>query len=161
ELQIAFDRASEAEAARRNEALKAALLDALTHNLRTPLTAIKAAVTAMIGSRGAGVSQLPEEDRRELLQVIDEESDRLNRFIEGLSSAAQPDTPPLPHLRAVALEDIVRAGLPIARRLVEAQAGQIWIEPANTRTGTTVVIILPAAVEAVERDMYAGAMGSK
>ena len=52
-------------------------------------------------------------------------------------------------------------GLPIARRLVEAQAGQIWIEPANTRTGTTVVIILPAAVEAVERDMYAGAMGSK
>src|SRR6266566_5038300 len=49
ELQSAFDRASEAEAARRNEELKAALLDALTHNLRTPLTAIKAAVTALIG----------------------------------------------------------------------------------------------------------------
>jgi signal transduction histidine kinase len=42
ELQAAFERASEAEAARRNEQLKAALLDALTHNLRTPLTAIKA-----------------------------------------------------------------------------------------------------------------------
>ena len=38
ELQSAFERASEAEAARRNEQLKAALLDALTHNLRTPLT---------------------------------------------------------------------------------------------------------------------------
>ena len=50
ELQAAFERASEAEAARRNEALKAALLDALTHNLRTPLTAIKAAVTALIRS---------------------------------------------------------------------------------------------------------------
>ena len=50
ELQAAFDRASEAEAARRNEQLKAALLDALTHNLRTPLTAIKAAVTALIGA---------------------------------------------------------------------------------------------------------------
>src|SRR5580692_1846287 len=49
ELQMAFDRASEAEAARRNEQLKAALLDALRHNLRTPLTAIKAAVTALIG----------------------------------------------------------------------------------------------------------------
>ena len=48
ELQAAFERASEAEAARRNEQLKAALLDALTHNLRTPLTAIKAAVTALI-----------------------------------------------------------------------------------------------------------------
>jgi K+-sensing histidine kinase KdpD len=266
ELQTAFDRASEAEAARRNEALKAALLDALTHNLRTPLTAIKAAVTAMIGSRGAGAAQLPEESRRELLQVIDEESDRLNRFIEGLSSAAQPDTP-LPHLRPVPLKDIVGAGLlradtitrdhrmvveldrdlppvavdspsvveaiyivvdnaskyappgttievratradgdhvrltvtdagpgipadmrsrvfekffripgrepvdsrrggaglglPIARRLVEAQAGQIWIEPANAGTGTTVVMVLPAAVEAAERDLYAAAIGSK
>src|SRR5512132_642561 len=51
ELQGAFERASEAEAARRNEQLKAALLDALTHNLRTPLTAIKAAVTALIRAR--------------------------------------------------------------------------------------------------------------
>src|SRR5206468_2913720 len=37
ELQIAFDRASEAEAARRNEALKAALLDALPHLRAVPL----------------------------------------------------------------------------------------------------------------------------
>ncbi len=50
QLGAAFERASEAEAARRNEQLKAALLDALTHNLRTPLTAIKASVTALLGS---------------------------------------------------------------------------------------------------------------
>ena len=50
QLGAAFERASEAEAARRNEQLKSALLDALTHNLRTPLTAIKAAVTAMLSS---------------------------------------------------------------------------------------------------------------
>src|SRR5437870_342129 len=111
ELQVAFDRASEAEAARRSEELKAALLDALTHNLRTPLTAIKAAVTAMLGSREEGGPELSDENRAELLQVIDEESDRLNRFIEGLSTAAQPDTPPVPHLRAAPLDEIVRAGL--------------------------------------------------
>ena len=52
ELEAAFERASEAEAAKRNEELKAALLDALTHNLRTPLTAIKAAVTALISAHG-------------------------------------------------------------------------------------------------------------
>ena len=87
ELQSAFERASEAEAARRNEQLKAALLDALTHNLRTPLTSIKAAVTALIRSGAWGPSrELSIEGRRELLQVIDEESDRLNRFIEGLST---------------------------------------------------------------------------
>src|SRR5262245_47286708 len=86
ELQAAFDRASEAEAARRNEQLKAGLLDALTHNLRTPLTAIKAAVTALLGVWDRS-TELSNESRRELLQVIDEESDRLNRFIEGLSNA--------------------------------------------------------------------------
>jgi two-component system sensor histidine kinase KdpD len=112
ELQLAFDRASEAEAARRNEQLKSALLDALTHNLRTPLTAIKAAVTALIGAaKWDGPSRLPPTDQRELLEVIDEESDRLNRFIEALSNAGQPDPSQPAHLRAVRLDEIVRAGL--------------------------------------------------
>src|SRR3984957_18432813 len=78
ELQAAFDRASEAEAARRNEQLKAALLDALRHNLRTPLTAIKAAVTALIGAEvWTTRSELSAEGQVELLRVIDEEADRL------------------------------------------------------------------------------------
>src|SRR3954465_1206347 len=111
ELQSAFERASEAEAARRNEQLKAALLDALTHNLRTPLTSIKAAVTALIRSGvWSPVSELSSEGRSELLQVIDEESDRLNRFIEGLST---PDTEPVPplHLRAIEVDELLRSGL--------------------------------------------------
>lgn len=37
ELQEAFERASQAEALRRSEKLKSALLDAVTHDLRTPL----------------------------------------------------------------------------------------------------------------------------
>jgi len=112
ELQGAFERASEAEAARRNEQLKAALLDALTHNLRTPLTSIKAAVTALIRvGAWRESSELSGEGRRELLQVIDEESDRLNRFIEGLSTA-DPAGPVQPiHLRAVSVDDVVRSGL--------------------------------------------------
>src|ERR1700733_8441630 len=78
ELQAAFERASEAEAARRHEQLKAALLHALRHNLRTPLTAIKASVTALIGAEvWTTGSELSAEGRCELLQVIDEESDRL------------------------------------------------------------------------------------
>jgi len=112
ELQAAFERASEAEAARRNEQLKAALLDALTHNLRTPLTSIKAAVTALIRT---GVwnptSELSVEGRRELLQVIDEESDRLNRFIEGLSTSDRAEPAQPIHLRAIEIEGIVQSGL--------------------------------------------------
>ena len=116
ELHAAFERASEAEAARRNEQLKAALLDALRHNLRTPLTGIKAAVTALIGAGvWAPTSELSSEGERELLQVIDEESDRLNRFIEGLSSADQPGLAHPPTQRSERLDDIVRA-VPGARR---------------------------------------------
>ncbi len=112
ELQGAFERASEAEAARRNEQLKAALLDALTHNLRTPLTSIKAAVTALIRTGvWSPLSELSSEGRRELLQVIDEESDRLNRFIEGLSTSDRTEPVQPIHLRAIGVEGIVRSGL--------------------------------------------------
>ena len=116
QLQSAFDRASEVEAVRRNEQLKAALLDALTHNLRTPLTAIKAAVTALIGTGGrTGWSGLSGESRGELLQVIDEESDRLNRFVEGLSAAERSDGEhPAAH-QGVAVEDVIAAGVARAR----------------------------------------------
>jgi K+-sensing histidine kinase KdpD len=109
ELQAAFDRASEVEAVRRSEQLKAALLDALTHNLRTPLTAIKASVTALIGERHTAPT-LSREGQHELLEVIDEESDRLNRFIEGLSAAGSDSPQPL-NPRPVAVADIVRMGM--------------------------------------------------
>jgi K+-sensing histidine kinase KdpD len=119
ELQNAFERASEAEAARRNEQLKAALLDALTHNLRTPLTAIKASVTALISADIWGAdSEWSGAGRRELLQVIDEESDRLNRFIEGLSTPDRTEPAAPINLRAVNVETVVRASLGRADTLV-------------------------------------------
>ncbi len=114
QLGTAFERASEAEAARRNEQLKAALLDALTHNLRTPLTGIKAAVTALLGASlpQGDAGGLTREGRRELLHVIYEESDRLNRFIEGLSvvdGTADPSEPS--SVRATRLDLVVQDAL--------------------------------------------------
>jgi two-component system sensor histidine kinase KdpD len=107
QLGAAFERASEAEAGRRNEQLKSALLDALTHNLRTPLTAIKASVTALLGVSDTD-SSLSRASRRDLLLVIDEESDRLNRFIEGLTVADRPDPSHPLSFRAVPVEQVVK-----------------------------------------------------
>ena len=48
ELQDSFERLSQAEALKQSERLKSALLDAVTHDLRTPLTSIKASVTMLL-----------------------------------------------------------------------------------------------------------------
>jgi K+-sensing histidine kinase KdpD len=145
ELQSAFDRASEVEAERRSEQLKAALLDALTHNLRTPLTAIKAAVTALIGKGGrSSLGGLSNESRRDLLEVIDEESDRLNRFIEGLSAAAGPDgAHPIEH-GGVAVEDIIGAGVSRARTVTARHRVRVEVPD-----GIAAVAVDPAAVAEV------------
>lgn len=87
ELKDAFEQASDAEAVRRSEKLKSALLDAVTHDLRTPLTSIKASVTTLLG--GPEKADLDDESKKEFLQIIDEETDRLNQFIEGMVGIAK------------------------------------------------------------------------
>jgi two-component system sensor histidine kinase KdpD len=82
----AIEKLSHAEAARENERLRTALLDAVTHEFRTPLTSIKAAVTTL----SSGI-ELEESGRKDLLAVIEEESDRLNRLVGEASEMAQLD----------------------------------------------------------------------
>lgn len=90
ELRQAFEKAANAEALERSEHLKSALLDAVTHDLRTPLTSIKASVTTLLDSEGGHRTiELGEDERVEFLQVIDEETDRLNGFIEGMVELAR------------------------------------------------------------------------
>ena len=93
ELQLSFERASETEALRKSERLKSALLDAVTHDLRTPLTSIKASVTTLldeVDKRGEQETiSLGVEGRREMLEVINEETDRLDRFIGSLMELAR------------------------------------------------------------------------
>jgi K+-sensing histidine kinase KdpD len=129
QLGAAFERASEAEAARRNEQLKSALLDALTHNLRTPLTAIKASVTAMLSSGEIDAAALSNANRRDLLVVIDEESDRLNRFIEGLTVADRPDPTQPNSFRAVSVDQVVREAVARAETVARRHHVVVSIEP--------------------------------
>ncbi len=91
EMQAAFEQASHHEALRQSEKLKSALLDAVTHDLRTPLTSIKAAITAIIDDADVNgeTFKLDHEGRREFFEVINEETDRLNRFIENMVELAR------------------------------------------------------------------------
>ncbi|MFP5226922.1 MAG: ATP-binding protein [Acidobacteriota bacterium] len=80
------ERSSRLEASRESERLRTALLDSVTHDLRTPLTAIRAAATTMVSQ-----PDLAEAERAELAAVVDEESARLDRLIGQAVEMAQLD----------------------------------------------------------------------
>lgn len=67
--------ANRIEATRQNEQLKATLLDALAHEFKTPLTSIKAAITAVLSQR------THDEVEQDLLTVVDEEADHLTGLV--------------------------------------------------------------------------------
>ncbi len=99
EYQMASERARHAEVFEQSERLKSALLDAVTHDLRTPLTSIKASVTTLLAElEGDEPVALDQESRREFLEVINEETDRLNRFVENLVEMARIEANAM-HLR--------------------------------------------------------------
>jgi two-component system sensor histidine kinase KdpD len=134
ELQDAFERASQAKALEQSERLKSALLDAVTHDLRTPLTSIKASVTTLLDDLrwrvdGAEASALDAEGRREMLEVIDEETDRLNHFIEGLVELARIEAGEM-HLRRRwgSVEEIVTTALERAATLTRAHVIRIALD---------------------------------
>lgn len=114
ELQTAFEQASQTEALRQSEQLKSSLLDAVTHDLRTPLTSIKASVTTLLADRKETV--LDEEAREEFLEIIDEETDRLNEFIEGMVGIAKIEANAL-HLRKnwSVIDEIINNGVERAK----------------------------------------------
>lgn len=128
DLQEAFEQASEAEALRRSEKLKSSLLDAVTHDLRTPLTSIKASVTTLIEDKQENI--LDEEGRTEFLEIINEETDRLNEFIEGMVGIAKIEANAL-HLRKnwSAVEEILSNALERAKNQLQSHQILLEIEP--------------------------------
>jgi K+-sensing histidine kinase KdpD len=117
ELQGAFEKAAEAEAIERSEKLKSSLLDAVTHDLRTPLTSIKAAATTLLEDKREKF--LDGEGRKEFLDIINEETDRLNKFIEGIVGLAKVEANALEGRKTWgAAEEIIR-------NAVERAGGQL------------------------------------
>jgi K+-sensing histidine kinase KdpD len=134
ELRDAFARASHAEGLRQSEKLKSALLDAVTHDLRTPLTSIKASITTVLDEArgqkdGEGLITLDAESRLEMLEVIDEESDRLNRFIGGLIDLARIEAGEL-HLRRRwgTVDEIISTALSRAEPVTQGHKVEVSIE---------------------------------
>jgi two-component system sensor histidine kinase KdpD len=80
----AVETLARSEGAREGERLRSAILDSVTHEFRTPLTSIKASITSLLST-----NSLSPDDRQELMTVINEETDRLNRLVGEAAEMAQ------------------------------------------------------------------------
>ena len=110
----AVENLSRTEAARESEQLRSVLLDSVTHEFRTPLTAIKASVTSLLS--GSGLDQAQE---RELLTVINEESDRLNRLVGEATEMAQLDANKVElHLAPHKIQDALAAAMESSKKIL-------------------------------------------
>jgi two-component system sensor histidine kinase KdpD len=134
ELQDSFERSSQAKALKQSERLKSALLDAVTHDFRTPLTSIKASATAMLDDiygteRDQTEPVLDKEARKEMLQVIDEEADRLDRFVESLTKLARIDAGDMRlQLQPASVDEIVNNALKRAEPRTRTHRMEVWID---------------------------------
>ena len=126
--------ATGAEIARKSEAAKSALLDSVSHDLRTPLASIRAAAGSLMDPDLA----LDGDARRDRAASIDSEAERLNRLVTNLLDMSRIEAGDLhARLEVLPVEDLVRA-------TVDRMAGQL--------DGRTVTLAIPPDMPPVAAD---------
>ncbi|MCE8002779.1 ATP-binding protein [Billgrantia ethanolica] len=122
-----------------NERLRSALLSSVSHDLRTPLASIIGSASSLRELE----PQLSRTDRRELLDGILAESERLNRYIQNLLDMTRLGHGGLKLERDwVSLDDLVTAAL---RRLGKALEG-VQVE-RDGAAGLPLLYVHPALIE--------------
>ena len=119
----AVEEVTNTRAEQENERLRTALLDSVTHEFRTPLTSIKASVTSLLEPYEMNNSQ-----RTELLTVINEEADRLNRLVGEAAEMARLDAGMFKlEKRPHPIGDVVQAALAEARGPIQDHPAELQI----------------------------------
>jgi len=140
----ALDRASEAEAARRNEEFKSSLLDGLAHDLKTPLTAIRSCVTRLID-----IPPRSEEVRHELLSIVDQESRRLEQSITEAVELARIESRELQlHRETAGASDLI--GMALAQTREENPSRFVANVPADLQADVDSDLIRRALLQILE-----------
>lgn len=131
---LALETSARMEAARAGERLRTALIDSLTHELRTPLTAIRAAATTLLQSDEQDAAA-----RMEMVKIVDEESQRLDRLIGDAFEMAQIDAhvvevhPILQHPRVLLDQAVEASSTALARHHVTVSVDDTddpaWFDP--------------------------------
>jgi two-component system, OmpR family, sensor histidine kinase KdpD len=126
----ALEALSKHRAEQEHERLRSALLDSVTHEFRTPLTSIKASVTTLLSS-----TNLDDHGRGELLTVIDEETDRLNRLVGEAAEMAQLDSGMFKlDLQPHSIEDALEPALQDAKTSLDGHPVEVNLPPNLPKT---------------------------
>ncbi len=142
-----FDRESQAQAERKSEQLRTAVLDALAHEYKTPLTSLRAAATGLLEIGGLNSIQT------ELASLLDSEVGRLNSLTTRLLRMSRLDREDVRlHLEHLDPDELVRsvvggmqdvlAGRPIH---IQGQAGQAFLRADRELAGMALAQFLDNA----------------
>jgi two-component system sensor histidine kinase KdpD len=114
--------AADAEALRRSDRLRTALLNSISHDLRTPLSAVLGSTTTLLDYG----EELKPEVRKDLLDSIREEAERLNRYVGDLLDMTRIEGGALaPRKELTDIREVLSAALDrVSRRLGSREAAR-------------------------------------
>jgi K+-sensing histidine kinase KdpD len=146
----ARDRTADAHRAElevQKERLKNALLSSVSHDLRTPLAVVKGAATALLD----GEHHLPEARRREYLQTISQEANRLNRLVQNLVGMTALEAGPLRVRKEwQPLEEVIGVSLNRFGEQLDQRTIQVRISPDASFVPFDAVLLEQVFVNLVE-----------
>ena len=141
--------AEEAEGARtraEQEELRNALLSSVSHDLRTPLAAITGAASTLLDDE-----RVPADVRRELLQTVFEEADRLARLVTNLLDMTRLESGGLtPNQDWVPVEEVVGTALSRLEHLLEGRPVQLDLPADLPLVRMDAVLIVQVLLNLVE-----------
>ncbi len=107
-----------------SERMRNSLLGSVSHDLRTPLTAISGAASLLIND-----GNLDGEKRHDLAQTIFDEADRLNRHIRDLLDMTKLDSGVEPNLEWQSLEELIGSAVSRTKLLLVGRLVQVEVDP--------------------------------
>jgi two-component system, OmpR family, sensor histidine kinase KdpD len=142
----AVEQLGQTEAAREGERLRTALLDSVTHALRTPLTSIKASVTNLISN-----PNVSEQQRDELLTIVNEETDRLNRLVGEAGEMARLDAGEVElNLASRPIGEVVQSALDQTKSTMAGREIRVNIPPNLPNVSVDIVRARDALVQLID-----------
>ncbi|HKN24935.1 MAG TPA: ATP-binding protein [Candidatus Acidoferrum sp.] len=133
----AIEHIAKMEAVREGGHLRSVVMDAITHDFRTPLTCIKASVTGLLADL-----EFDREQQKDLLLIIDEECDRIDQLVDKAAEMASLESgeirlAPAPH----SIGELISTALAECKSVFRGRPIQIEVRDKESR----VLVDLPLA----------------